>query len=241
MNDRRSAYYPALAYSLLLLLVWGGSWLIAVVQLFMGDLFEVNSLVSGEGVRWALFSVAPSVEAAPWGTAFFLLFIAGLLDGSGLLRLLGNIFKWRVSGNELRSLLFALSALVLYVVVLFLFTVSPWDALRGVTGDIGNSPLSHGWLLLLFVGVLMTSLVYGFMYGNYRTVVDVIGSAAGFVRLFVPALLALLPASGLMPCLHYTGLDIMLGIDNENTMAVETVIYCLPFVYMAVMCLVRKR
>lgn len=241
MNDRRSAYYPALAYSLLLLLVWGGSWLIAVVQLFMGDLFDVNSLVSGEGVRWALFSVVPSVETAPWGTAFFLLFIAGLLDGSGLLRLLGNIFKWRVSGNELRSLLFALSALVLYVVVLFLFTVSPWDALRGVTGDIGNSPLSHGWLLLLFVGVLMTSLVYGFMYGNYRTVVDVIGSAAGFVRLFVPALLALLPASGLMPCLHYTGLDIMLGIDKENTMAVETVIYCLPFVYMAVMCLVRKR
>lgn len=241
MNDRRSAYYPALAYSLLLLLVWGGSWLIAVVQLFMGDLFDVNSLVSGEGVRWALFSVVPSVEAAPWGTAFFLLFIAGLLEGSGLLRLLGNIFKWRVSGNELRSLLFALSALVLYVVVLFLFTVSPWDALRGVTGDIGNSPLSHGWLLLLFLGVLMTSLVYGFMYGNYRTVVDVIGSAAGFVRLFVPALLALLPASGLMPCLHYTGLDIMLGIDNENTMAVETVIYCLPFVYMAVMCLVRKR
>ena len=87
----------------------------------------------------------------------------------------------------------------------------------------------------------MTALVYGFMYGNYRTVVDVIGSASGFVRLFVPALLAMLPASGIMPCLHYTGLDIMLGIDNENAMAVETVIYCLPFVYMATMCLVRKR
>lgn len=241
MSDRRAAYYPALAYSLLLLLVWGGSWLIAVLQLFMGDLFDVNSLVSGEGVRWALFSVGSSVEAAPWGTAFFLLFIAGLLDGSGLLRLVGNIFKRRVSGNELRSLLFALSALLLYVVVLFLFTLSPWDALRGVTGDIGNSPLSNGWLLLLFVGMLMTALVYGFMYGNYRTVVDVIGSASGFVRLFVPALLAMLPASGIMPCLHYTGLDIMLGIDNENAMAVETVIYCLPFVYMAVMCLVRKR
>lgn len=241
MSDRRSAYYPALAYSLLLLLVWGGSWLIAVLQLFMGDLFDVNSLVSGEGVRWALFSVGSSVEAAPWGTAFFLLFIAGLLDGSGLLRLVGNIFKRRVSGNELRSLLFALSALVLYVVVLFLFTLSPWDALRGVTGDIGNSPLSHGRLLLLFVGVLMTALVYGFMYGNYRTVVDVIGSASGFVRLFVPALLAMLPASGLMPCLHYTGLDVMLGIGNENATAAETVIYCLPFVYMAVVCLVRKR
>ena len=241
MNDRRSAYYPALAYSLLLLLVWGGSWLIAVVQLFMGDLFDVNSLVSGEGVRWALFSVGSSVEAAPWGTAFFLLLIAGLLEGSGLLRLLGNILKRRVSGNELRSLLFALSALLLYVVVLFLFTVSPWDALRGVTGDFSNSPLSHGRLLLLFVGVLMTALVYGFMYGNYRTLVDVIGSAAGLVRQFVPALLAMLPASGLMPCLHYSGLDVMLGIGNENAMAVETVIYCLPFVYMAVMCLVRKR
>ena len=224
-----------------MLLVWGGSWLIAVLQLFMGDLFDVNSLVSGEGVRWALFSVGSSVEAAPWGTAFFLLFIAGLLDGSGLLRLVGNIFKRRVSGNELRSLLFALSALLLYVVVLFLFTVSPWDALRGVTGDIGNSPLSYGRLLLLFIGVLMTALVYGFMYGNYRTVVDVIGSAAGLVRQFVPALLAMLPASGLMPCLHYTGLDVMLGIGNENATAAETVIYCLPFVYMALMCLVRKR
>ena len=241
MNDKRLAYYPFLAYSLLLLLVWLGSWLIGVVQLFAGDAFAVNSLMSGEGVRWALLDVAGSIEAAPWGSALFLLLTAGMLGGSGVLRLFGNLFtKWRISGNELRSLLFAGVALLLYLVVLFLFTVAPWNTLIGVTGDIGNSPLSHGWLLLLFVAVLIVSLVYGFMYGNYRTMVDVVGSASSFVKGYVPALLAMLPASGLMPCLHYTGMDAVIGVDGDSAPVIETVVYVLPFIYVAVLRLLRK-
>ena len=241
MNDGKPAYYPVLLYSLLLLLVWGGSWLIELVLLFAGESLDVNSLVSGEGVRWALLNAEASLEAAPWGAAFFLLFVVGLLHGSGLLRLTGNMLRGRASSKELRSLLFALLSLMLYATVLFLFTVSPWNALCSVTGSVYNSPFSHGWMLVLFAGVLMMSLVYGFVYGNYRTVVDVVGTAAGFVRMFVPALLAMLPASGIMPCLRYTGLDVVAGVECGVAVAVEVLLYCLPFVYVAILCLVRKR
>ena len=93
---------------------------------------------------------------------------------------------------------------------------------------------------MLFVAVLMVSLVYGFMYGNYRTMVDVVGSASSLVKGYVPALLAMLPASGLMPCLHYTGMDVMIGFDGNSAPVIETVVYILPFIYVAVLRLLRK-
>ena len=92
MNDGKPAYYPVLLYSLLLLLVWGGSWLIELVLLFAGESLDVNSLVSGEGVRWALLNAEASLEAAPWGAAFFLLFVVETIDTIGESRY--NCFKF---------------------------------------------------------------------------------------------------------------------------------------------------
>ena len=241
MNERRLAYYPVLLYSLLLLLVWIGSWLMGVVHLFTGGTGAVSSLMSSEGVRWTLLNVQGVLRAAPWGTFLFLIVIAGLLHGSGLLQFVADVVRGKASSNEWRSFLFSQAALMLYAAILFLFTVSPWDTMRGVTGGLVNSPFSHGWLLVLFFGVLMTSLVYGFMYGNYRTMMDVVSTSGALFARSAPALMAMLPAAAIMPAMNYTGLASMLGIDAGYSVFLELALYTMPFVYLFCLGVFGKR
>ena len=242
MNNIGCVYYPALTYTFLLVSIWIVSLLTSVFQLLVGSDATVVSLVSGEGMRWALLSVYASLESAPWGNIMFLVLIAGLLSGSGVLQFLAKLLSWRkVSNNELRSFVFSVAVLLLYGVTVFMFTVSPWQALLGVTGELLNSPLAHGWLLVLFVGILLMSLVYGFIYGNYRTVTDVIASAGSFVKGCTPAFLAMLPASGIMPCLHYSGLDTVCGLTGVVCGIVEGLLYMLPFVYLLLLMMVGKK
>ena len=232
MNDRRAAYYPALFYVSMLIMLWLVSWFMSIFQLLAGSGARVVSLVSGEGIRWALLNVGASLDAAPWGVAMFLLLVVGLLAGSGLLHFVAKLPYWKkISRNELRSFLFSAAVLLLYAVIVFMFTVSPWQALLGVTGEVLNSPLAHGWMLVLLVGVLVMSLVYGFISGNYRTFTDVISSAGDFAKNFMPALLAMLPATGIMPCMQYAGLDAVYGLSVEGMEILSAVLYIFPFVY----------
>lgn len=232
MNNSRNAYFPVLLYTFLLLAVWAGSWFVAVVRLLLGGEGAVTSLVSSEGVRWALLSVNESIGAAPWGCAVFMLFTAGMLSGSGLFRSFANLFSGSGNSvNEKRSLLFALIALMIFAAIVSLFSFVPWHTLRGVTGGITVSPLSQGWMLLIFIGALVASLVYGFMYGNYRTITDVVSSSGQFMARFMPALISFVPASGILPCLHYTGFLSLLGLEWEQMWVAEAFIYALPFVY----------
>ena len=232
MNNRRAAYYPALFYVSVLVLLWLVSWFMSVFQLLSGTDTTVVSLVSGEGIRWALLNVHASLVAAPWGGTVFLMLVAGLLSGSGLLQFFMKLTDWnKISRNELRSFLLSAAVLLLYVAIVFMFTVSPWRAMLGVTGELLNSPLSHGWMLVLFAGVLVMSLVYGFIYGNYRTFTDVVSSAGDFATKFMPALLAMLPASGIIPCLQYSGLDVVYGLSVEGMDILSAAFYLFPFVY----------
>jgi hypothetical protein len=109
--------------------------------------------------------------------------------------------------------------------------VSPWKILSGVTDEAALSPLVQGWAMLLFVGVLSVSLIYGFIYGNYRSIMDVIVSTGRTFILFVPAVMALLPASGIVPCLQYAGVQPIPGIPWE---IVSSILYLLPFIYVMV-------
>ncbi len=242
MNNRRIAYYPFLSYAFILVLIWLVSWIASVSQLLMGTNATVTSLVSGEGVRWALLSISTSLAAAPWGMALFLLFMAGLLSGSGILQPFMGLFSHgKVNSNGLRSFFFSAAVLLLYLAILFMFTISPWRSLLGVTGELHSSPLAHGWMLALFIGVLLVSLVYGFMYGNYRTFTDVATSAGGFVAGYVPALMAMIPAAGIVPCLQFSGLDAVVGINEGNVWLVGIVLNALPFAFVALLPLFCKK
>lgn len=242
MSNRRTAYYPVLVYASVLVFVWLASWLVSIMQMFSATAATVHSIVSAEGVRWALLSMDDSLDSIPWGGLFLLLLVVGLSGGSGIARSLFRLMTGRrISGNEGRSLLFSALVLSLYLAIVFMFTISPWQTLLGVTGDIMHSPLAQGWQLMLLVGVLVVSLVFGFMYGNYRTLADVVGSAGGYMTIFMPALMAMIPAAGIVPCLEYSGFAAMLGLDEECADIVGELLCMFPFLYVAILWVMKKK
>lgn len=242
MSNRRSEYYPVISYTFALVIIWLASWLASVVQMFMFADSTVHSIVSAEGVRWALLSMHGSLNGVPWGSALLLLFAAGLLTGSGIIHSLSRLMTGKkISGNEVRSLLFSALVLFLYIAIVFMFTVTPWRAMLGVTGEVALSPLAQGWMLVLFVGVLVVSLVFGFMYGNYRTLADVVGSAGVYMTIFLPALMAMLPAAGIVPCLEYSGFAAMIGLDEECADIAVELLCVFPFLYVAILWAMQKR
>lgn len=236
MNNRKLSYAPVLAYLFLLLSVWLASWAIGLFQLLSGGDTPVTSLISGAGMRWALLSVQDSLSAAPWGVMALLVFLFGMLEGSGILHFAGRFAgRHKTTPGQRRSMLFAIIALLLYAVALFLLTVYPWKTLSGVSSGVVNSPFSHGWILVLFFAVSALSLTYGFIYGSYRSITDVIATAGDSFSLFIPAFIAMLPASGIVPCLQYTGIGAALGISGSGIVVTETVLYSLPFLYIMVL------
>lgn len=233
MNNQRAYYYPFPVYILLLLTVWIGAFFADVAQLLSGGVLPSSSLMSAEGVRWALRTALPTVGALPWGVVMMLVATIGLLRGSGLAKVLGRLSCLRrLTVSELRALLFALVAAVCYVLLLYMSAVAPWHILAGVTDEPSLSPLMQGWALLLLVGTLFVSLIYGFIYGNYRSMMDVVVSTGrGFV-LFIPAIMSLLPASGIVPCLQYAGVASICGIHWD---VITAILYTLPFLYVLVL------
>lgn len=242
MNNRREYYFPVTAYTVLLLLVWLVSWLVVVAELLLDTDMGINSLVSAEGVRWAVRSAIPSLNSVSWGTIMLVLVSAGLLRSSGLLRFVSHLFSpSRLTSNERRAALFTLLALLFYSLLLYMSTASPWSLLLGVTGSFAASPFMQGALLLLSLGVLLLAVVYGFVYGNYRSLNDVTGGVQECIVLFTPALLAVIPASGIIPCLDYTGFFACLEMTASDVNVIGDIVVSLPFLHTILLHLIDKK
>ena len=233
MNKKRAYYYPVSIYLLVLLMVWIGSFFVDVAQMLSGGSHVNSSLLSAGGIRWAVRNALPAINALPWGIFMLSVVMLGLLRGSGLANALSRLARFRrLSGAEVRAFAFSLALMVCYLLLLYMSTSSPWNLLSGVSEDSSLSPIVQGRVILLFFGVLLMSLIYGFIYGNYRSVMDIFTSAADAFKLFVPAFLALIPASGIVPCLQYAGVESVLGLSWD---VINVTLYLLPFIYLIIL------
>lgn len=233
MNKKRAYYYPVSIYLLVLLMVWIGSFFVDVAQMLSGGSHVNSSLLSAGGIRWAVRNALPAINALPWGIFMLSVVMLGLLRGSGLASALCRLVRFRrLSGSEVRAFAFSLALIVCYILLLYMSTSSPWNLLSGVSEDSSLSPIVQGRVILLFFGVLLMSLIYGFIYGNYRSVMDIFTSAADAFKLFVPAFLALIPASGIVPCLQYAGVESVLGLSWD---VINVTLYLLPFIYLIIL------
>ena len=119
----------------------------------------------------------------------------------------------------------------MYSLVLYVLTLSRWNVLLGITGTFENSPFVSGLPILIFFGVLILALVYGFMYGNYRSAIDVVTSMGNTFTRFVPALIALIPASATMASVLYTGVFELMNLSDKEIWVMEFVFYSIPFMH----------
>ena len=156
MNNSRKHYYPLLLYVALLLLVWVFSFFRDITLLLTGSAQSAASLISAEGVRWAVRAALPSLRAVPWGVALLLMATIGLLQGSGFIKSVSTLLHLRrLTATQWRAFGFATVAAVIYGVLLYISSSAPWNLLCGVTNEPALSPLLQGWPLFLFIGVLI--------------------------------------------------------------------------------------
>ena len=232
MSSKREHYYPVIGYVLLLVTVWLISWIWDIATAFTGSDIDIKSLVSSEGLRWIMRNAMPVLNNIAWGEILLAITALGLLQGSGIIRVLKHLIKrQQLTKMEKRSLLFSLSALLVYSIVLYVVTLSQWNILLGVTGTLENSSFISGLSLVIFIGVLVVALIYGFMYGNYRSVLDAVSSIGNTFTFFVPAIIALIPASAVMASVNYIGLFNILELTSFETNIIVTVFYSIPFLY----------
>lgn len=227
MSKVNYRYLPFVVYSLLLAALWVASWFIGVIGLFSHSGREFRSLFSGEGVRWALYTAIQSIDAAPWGEIMLVVASAGVLVASGLFITLVDMALFRsLSAIRRYAAGLTLAVLLLFSLLLFATSVAPWHLLAGVTDEWSTSAIVMGWLLIVFSLSLAVSLMHGSLCGYYRSVSDVVQGMSALFPMLAPAFLAVLPASGIMPCLEYIGL-----LDIGNSQMLSNVLCWLPFIY----------
>ena len=184
---------------------------------WMGSVYGVNgvqSLLSAEGIRWVLGHVLENYVLAPaLGIILVLLmglgvgFRSGLYDASKRFLRKGRL----LSRKERRALTLAVLFFMFYVVLLVASMFLPWNLYWSVTGDWLHSPFSKGFIYLLSMGIGLVGMVYGYVAGSYRSMVDVMQGmscliarkASYFVTLFfVVQFFSSLEYVCLAECLH---------------------------------------
>lgn len=238
MNSKREDYYPVVGYIIMFVAISFLLWLLDIATTFMGCNLGISSPVSSEGLRWAMRNALPALGRIPWAGVLLVVSSFGLLQGAGVVRLFCRITKLqRLTKMEIRSLLFSVGSILVYTIVVYLVTFSKWNILLGITGTFENSSFLSGLPLILFLGIVIMTVVYGFMYGNYRSFIDVLESAGNAIKLFTPAILALIPAAAIIAMLEYAGVFKLLGLAENEAEIIAMVLYAIPFMHM----IFRKR
>ena len=71
--------------------------------------------------------------------------------------------------------------------------------------------------------------MHGAVYGSYRNVFDIMDGVIELFHLYAPALVAMITASGIIPSL------VFIGVGSASLSLMETLLYCLPFIYITLL------
>ena len=154
------------------------SWLLAAAIPTSG----VRSLLSSEGLRWFLGHFADML-----GTPLLLCLLLLLMAYGGLKDC--GILHFKSSYRQSRALAITLLLLVTYVGVIVLLVMLPHAVLLSATGSLWPSPFSAAIVPMIAFGIMLLSVVYGYVAGSYRSMSDVYQSLTDGIRDGAPLLL----------------------------------------------------
>ena len=147
------------------------SWLLAAAIPTSG----VRSLLSSEGLRWFLGHFS-DVLGTPILLCLLLLLMAyGSLNRCGILH-------FKSSYRQRRALVITLLLLVVYIAVIVLLVMIPHAVLLSATGSLWPSPFSAAIAPMCAFGIMLLSVVFGYVAGTYRNMSDVYQSLIGGIR-----------------------------------------------------------
>jgi p-aminobenzoyl-glutamate transporter AbgT len=157
---------------ILLFFLWIGiilySWLASAAG------FNVESLLSADGIRWAFSHIV--TEKGSRGLVYLLILIVtwGTLKGSGILSCIELIITSRLHTHKLtfrqrHALLLAMTLACIWICVMLIGILFPHALLLNVTGEFLPSPFLGGFISGLCLGIIFTSISFASLAGTLRT------------------------------------------------------------------------
>ena len=177
-----------LSWCLLVLL----SWLLSAM---MVD--GVRSLLTGEGVRWLIGSMA-DVLLSP-----LLVWLLMAAVAWGCVRAGCRAPHDGTANRRRRGLRVAVAVVLAYSVVIVLLTALPHAVLLSPTGTLWPSPFSRALLPLLCLGAVLFGMAYGVVARTLTSPGDIIDGMTDGLRSAAPLLLAYMLLMPLLRALLY--------------------------------------
>lgn len=213
MKSRISVVHPLTCFFLLTVMLLFFSWIGSVYS--WG---EVQSLLSAEGLRWLLRSIADDYVSSPVLFPVVVLFFGcGLWVDSGLGKICRDLLsgRGRFSHRERHALWMAAIAGGIYLGICMLLAWEPGGIVRSAVGTLAGSPFMEGIWCIISLGIGLISVVYAYAVDFYRGDRDIIrGMSCLFIRhasYFVTLFFVVLFFSSLA----YTRLAVCMGISSE--------------------------
>lgn len=159
--------------------------------------YEVNNIMSSEGLRWSFLNALSNVLKEPLIYLIGFLITVGAYKRSGLNVALARLLtgRWRrrpLPFRQRRALWFALLLTLLFVSFMATLVLLPQGVLVSVTGRIFPSPFSRGLVPAFMVAMVLVSVTYGVIGNTLRTFHEVmqsvycgLGEYAGWVMVYL--------------------------------------------------------
>ena len=212
MKNRRKGFAGwSITFFVLVLGVALFSWIGSVY-----GIGHIQSLLSAEGVRWLLGHVMSNYMQTPaLGIVLVLMMGLGVVVQSGLSNALKRFFQpgTLLSRKERRALMLTFGALAVYVLLVVVSILLPWNIAQGVTGVWLHSPLFKGFIYVLSLGLGLSGLVYGYASDTFLRFSDVFSAMSLLIARNASFFVMLFFLSQFFASLNYTRIDECLGIS----------------------------
>ena len=195
---------------------------------------EVQSLLSVEGVRWLLGHVVSNyVQTPALGVVLILLMGMGIVARSGMWDALKRFCQpgRLLSSKERRALVVSVGLLVVYVLLVLVAILMPWNIGQSVVGSWLHSPFAKGVAYVFSLGIGLSGMIYGYASDSFRHWSDVFGAMSSLVTRHASYFVALFFISQFFASFVYVRMDEWLGVSPDILSVVTLFISYLPLIF----------
>ena len=195
---------------------------------------EVQSLLSVEGVRWLLGHVVSNyVQTPALGVVLILLMGMSIVARSGMWDALKRFCQpgRLLSSKERRALVVSAGLLVVYVLLVLVAILMPWNIGQSVVGSWLHSPFAKGVTYVFSLGIGLSGMIYGYASDFFRHWSDVFGAMSSLITRHASYFVALFFISQFFASFVYVRMDEWLGVSPDILSVVTLFISYLPLIF----------
>ena len=190
---------------------------------------SVQSLLSEEGIRWAMNHVISDYVNAPALAIVLVMFMGvGIGVRSGLYDVWKRMFRKGkyLSGKERRALMLSVISGLGYVLVVILSL----PFMKSVTDSFYHSPFQKGFFYILSLGLGMMGIIYGYASNRFHRINQVVDGMAFLISRYAEYFVALFFVVQFFSVMTYTRFTEALGVNDRILYYIYQICCFLPLV-----------